>query len=248
VIGVTDQDPHDVRFDWGMAGLAALRGCRTFVIVDILSFTTCVSIVVERGASVLPFHVDDAEAARSFALENGAILAGRRGTRPGYSLSPASLQAIPAQTRLVLPSPNGSALSMAAAGMGTVLAGCFRNRTAVAELAMARGGPIAVIAAGERWDDGSLRPCFEDLCGAGAILARLRGSLSPEASVAAAAFAHAEGRLGALLADCASGRELLSRGFEADVRLAAALDASPVAPELRDRAFGGHRTTEARRG
>ncbi len=85
--------------------------------------------------------------------------------------------------------------------MGTVLAGCFRNRTAVAELAGARGGPIAVIAAGERWSDGSLRPCFEDLCAAGAIIAKLRGTRSQEASLAAAAFSFAEPHLQESLLD-----------------------------------------------
>ncbi len=37
-MGTADQSPYDVRFDWGMSGLAALRDCRTFIIVDVLSF------------------------------------------------------------------------------------------------------------------------------------------------------------------------------------------------------------------
>jgi len=51
---------------------------------------------------------------------------------------------------------------------------------------------VAVIASGERWPDGSLRPALEDLLGAGAVLAALRkqhaGPLSPEAAEAADCF------------------------------------------------------------
>ena len=42
---------------------------------------------------------------------------------------------------------------------------------AVARWLQARGGTVAVVAAGERWPDGSLRPAAEDLWGAGAVLA-----------------------------------------------------------------------------
>ena len=89
-----------------------------------------------------------------------------------------------------------------------------------------------MIAAGERWPDGSLRPCFEDMAAAGAIIARLEGSRSSEASIAQTAFAGVEATLEALLFDCASGRELVARGFPDDVRLAAALNVTNAAPQL----------------
>lgn len=89
--------------------------------------------------------------------------------------------------RLVLPSPNGSAIASATAG--TVVAACLRNATAVARWLGFRladsGTAVTVIAAGERWPDGSLRPALEDLLGAGALLSALCAgtgiSASPEA-------------------------------------------------------------------
>ena len=91
---------------------------------------------------------------------------------------------------------------------------CLRNRTAVARWLLAHGGTVAVVAAGERWPDGSLRPCAEDLWGAGAVLALLpRDDLSPEARVAADAFLAVEASLGDSVHGCASGRELSAADF-----------------------------------
>ena len=68
------------------------------------------------------------------------------------------------------------------------MAGCLRNCEAVAHFAQSYGSRISVIPAGERWEDGSLRPAIEDLVGAGAILSYLEGRLSPEAEAAMAVF------------------------------------------------------------
>jgi 2-phosphosulfolactate phosphatase len=231
----TDQCSWDIRFEWGASGLNALRGCRTFVIVDVLSFSTSVSVAVDRGATVFPFEYD-AAAAHEFAEREDAILAGAR-SRPGYSLSPNSLLSIEPGTRLVLPSPNGSTLCRVAATMGIVLAGCLRNGSAVARRAQDLGRPIAVVAAGERWLDGSLRPCLEDFWGAGAVIAQLDGSRSPEATAAVNAYFAVRDSIEGQMGECSSGRELIELGYFADVQLAAALDVSLSAPELRDGRF-----------
>jgi 2-phosphosulfolactate phosphatase len=73
----------------------------------------------------------------------------------------------------------------------------------------------------------SLRPSIEDLIGAGAIVAALRGMrTSTEADVAAASFRANENRLLHVLRRCVSGRELVERGFPRDVDLAAAIDST----------------------
>ena len=225
-----DQSAYDVRCEWGPAGLrACLAGADVVVIVDVLSFCTCVDVAVGRGAVIFPFASRD-DSAEDFARSQDALLASRqRGV--GYSLSPASLQAIPAGTRLVVPSPNGATLSLAT-GPTATLAGCLRNAAAVARAASGIGRRVTVIPAGERWPDGGVRFALEDWLGAGAIIAGLPGSRSPEAAAAADAFCTAENALPEMLAACSSGRELIERGHGEDVRLAAALNVSGAAPRL----------------
>jgi len=213
------------------------------VIVDVLSFSTCVDVAVSRGATVFPYRWRDASA-ETFAHERDALLAVSRGeTTPEhpYSLSPLSLETLPHGARLVLPSPNGATLAVLAADAGAaVIAGCLRNARAVATAARALGRTITVIAAGERWDgDGApLRPAIEDMIGAGAILAALRPTTpSPEAIAAIAVYAAAAAALFPFIAACSSGRELALLGYAADVEIAAQQDASEVVPLLRGGAF-----------
>ena len=120
-------------------------------------------------------------------IQRRALLAGKR-EAAGYTLSPSSLESIPAGTALVLPSPNGSALSLEAGAETPTYCACLRNAPAVAARLSASARRVNVIPAGEQWHDGSLRPCVEDLIGAGAVIAGLSGSLSPEAELARAAF------------------------------------------------------------
>jgi 2-phosphosulfolactate phosphatase len=238
--GVYDQSGFEVRLEWGLAGAKVLASVsEVLVVVDVLSFSTAVEVALARGATVVPTGWSD-ERAATLAAERGAIVAvGRSQTTPAapYSLSPASLADLPAGACLVLPSPNGATISSAAAELGpVVLTGCLRNAGAVATAADALGGTIGVIAAGERWPDGSLRPALEDLLGAGAILDRLdRRTRSPEAQAAAGAARFLDPAT--QLHRCTSGRELITAGYEQDVQVAAELDVSHVVPLLRDGTF-----------
>ena len=210
------------------------------VVVDVLSFSTSVSIAVEHGARVVPYPYRDGSA-QGYARSIGATLASPNRAAPGPTLSPASLGALRPGDTLVLPSPNGSACAVEAAAAGAmVVAGCLRNASAVGQLVASHGGAVAVIAAGEGWPDGALRPSVEDLVGAGSVLSAADpATLSPEARAAVAAFRSARSRLGATLEESASGRELIAAGFGIDVRLAAELDATDLVPVLVEGAFGG---------
>ena len=229
-----------VMSEWGLSGINALFDrADAFVVVDVLSFSTCVDIACANGAQVYPFPFHDRDAAAQEAAQKDAELAGMRADKSArYSLSAPTLQGIPQGSRLVLPSPNGSHISFAAREK-TVLAGCLRNAAAVAKKAMdiVGDGAIAVIPAGERWQDGSLRPAIEDLIGAGAILSELEGSFSSEAIVARDAFRSAQPDLLNRLMSSASGVELTERGFPQDVEIAARLNVSACAPLLREGAY-----------
>jgi 2-phosphosulfolactate phosphatase len=230
-----EQAEYDLKREWGLDGLLALQETSdVVVIVDVLSFSTAVDIAVSKGASVFPYRWDDYSASQ-FAAEKHAELAAERRTLGKYTLSPASLGSIPPGTLLVLPSPNGSALSLSTNGLPAFTA-CLRNAPAVGRRAASRGRRVAVIPAGER-NDGALRPCLEDLIGAGAVLANLPGTLSPEAEMAVATFTHFHKHLRETLLRCASGRELVEKGFALDVELASEYGVSEAAPVLTEDRF-----------
>lgn len=233
-----DQEQFDVRCEWGITGVQNIAPSEVIVVVDVLSFTTSVDVALACGATVFPYRWKD-DSVVAYAQERLAEVASPRNRFDGkYSLAPSSLvNALPG-LRLVLPSPNGSSIAFEAMATGSaVVAGCIRNASAVAVWARRSGKRITVVPAGERWPDGSLRPAIEDLLGAGAIIRRLQGSLSPEANVAVAAFESLGDRLWEQMLLCSSGRELVERGFAADVELAAALDVSEIIPVLTGEAF-----------
>jgi 2-phosphosulfolactate phosphatase len=255
---VPDAFLFDLQFEWGPNGLARLGpGAAGVVIVDVLRFTTAVSVAVDRGATVLPYPWAD-DGAQTYAAQHNALLAGVGSDGSGgarWSLSPVDLARLRPGTRLVLPSPNGSALAYGArehAPHAALLAGCLRNASAVAhEVAESLyRGPVVVVGAGERWSSAGgapgLRPAVEDLLGAGAVLRALRvltgvapDRVSPEARAAMAAFDEARDDLPAWLLASTSGRELVGRGRRDDVLAAAALDVEAIAPVLVRATFVG---------
>ncbi|MFI5892823.1 2-phosphosulfolactate phosphatase [Actinoplanes sp. NPDC051513] len=243
------QGGYRVRFDWGPVGADAVSPGAAFVaVVDVLSFTTTLTVAVEQGLHVLPYRWRD-DSAVAVAHRHGAMLAVlRKEAGPGQvTLSPESILHANLRAdgidRLVLPSPNGSAISVRLADAGvTVIGVSLRNAAAAAAWVRERAGdrPIGVVASGERWPDGSLRPAIEDLLGAGAFLDGLaEGSFpaegfSPEAGAALWAWRGVAEGAGDALRESVSGRELRGFGFAGDVAVASAIGVSKVVPVLRD--------------
>ncbi|KJL47504.1 2-phosphosulfolactate phosphatase [Microbacterium hydrocarbonoxydans] len=154
-------------------------------------------------------------------------------------------------------SSNGAAVA-AAAGDAVVLVGGLRNAAATARAIQVeqerrqQRTSVAVIAAGEKAADGTLRFAVEDQLGAGAVIAALTDlgidHTAPDAAVAAEGFRALKGALRHLLTASGSARELeigvasTARMAEsgivpASVAEAASLDSSEVVPMLRDGLF-----------
>lgn len=241
-----NQTPYEIRAEWGPRGAreAARRG-DVVVLVDVLSFSTAVTAAVEHGATIAPFPWGRADAAAAEAERIGAKL--RTDRSPARrALSPLSFSAADRGGLYLLTSPNGATCSRIAADAPVVFAGCLRNATAVAraaeEASRRHAAAITVIPCGEIWPDAiddaispqRIRPCVEDALGAGAVAAACMGTRSPEAQLLVDAFEAARPTLGQTMLDCASGRELIARGYQDDVAFAAQVDAVETVPELRD--------------
>ena len=248
--------PVQVHVEWGeVATREAARRQQLVAVVDVMSFSTTVSMAVDRGAEVLALSGAEIErmggreaVAARFAAE--VVAKDRRSTTAKFTLSPASLTRVEPGDRLILTSLNGARAVSSATGSAALVIACLRNRRAAADflgtaLRSARGAGVTIVPCGEHWssvtDASGIRPSVEDWIGAGALAARLAecgASLSPEAQAAAASFESAvRAGLGDSLRACVSGRELVVKGFSADVDLAAELDVSEVVP-VHDRSDG----------
>ncbi len=242
------QGQHRIRFDWAGNGASAVTvGADVAVVIDVLSFTTTVTVALDGGTTVLPYRWNDGGAA-DYARQHDAVLAvGRSEATVGQiSLSPGTVRSASPPARLVLPSPNGSTIAHdLAEDHLTCVGASLRNASAAAEWISHHHDPatatVAVIAAGERWPDGSLRPAVEDLWGAGAIITALHNhgwpTGSPEAQAAAAAWQCISNDATSALLASASGRELTDQGYAEDVTIAAEVDRSRSVPLLRNQRF-----------
>jgi len=217
-----------IEVEWGPVGAAVLAAhCPVIVVCDVLSFSTTVTVAAAAGVRVRPHPWKD-DSAAELANRVGAVLAGPRGS--DVSLSPVSMRGLARDSVVVLPSPNGAMCTLAAAERGvTVVAGCLRNAAAVARWCEMRGADVGLVAAGEQWPDGSMRPAYEDWVGAGLIAAHLlgRAELSPEAEAAALAAQRRRA-----LREVGSGVELVDAGFAEDVDVAEDADVDDVVPML----------------
>lgn len=227
-----NQSEFDIRFEWGVRGVEELAPVSdVIIIVDVFSFSTSVDIATNNGAIVFPFDPDNSTASGYTKSVDGILAEKIRNNSGRYSLSPSSLTTIPKNTRLVLPSRNGSALSLLTVNTFTIC-GCLRNAKSVAEYAMTIGNKISIIAGGEKWKDNTLRPAFEDLLGAGSIINYLRGELSPESKTGLSIFLASKNNIKEELQKCISGKELIAANFESDVDLASDFNKSSCVPGM----------------
>lgn len=174
------------------------------------------SVAVDVRTIVFPYPLADTDA-DAYAAQHRAVLAVRRASAGANqeSLSLASLRSGAAPARVVLPLPNGSTIAHRVGSRVPVLiAACLRNALAVGTW-IAQSYPeatVAVIVAGERWDDGSLRPAAEDMWDTGAVIEALVANGAGGTRVAAVMGPPGSGR--STLLDL-----LVGRGFAITARL-----------------------------
>jgi 2-phosphosulfolactate phosphatase len=157
-----DRGPEaGILFGWGLNALRQVHSiARVIVVVDIFSFTTAAGIAVERGGCVYPYPRPLTEDAEFFSAlevrgrELGALVATRRDSH--LSSSPQSMQRIEPGQRVILPSLNGATLCRAAEEevLGVIMVANLRNALVTSEYIRHLPGPVAVMAAGERWPVG----------------------------------------------------------------------------------------------
>jgi hypothetical protein len=126
-----NQHPHRCRLDWGRHGVrgAAARG-DVIVIVDVLRFSSCVAVAVERGASVYPCAWN-ADAAALAEQIGGRAATAPPESRATFALVPTFTKARRGET-IVLRTGNGAECTLLAASVPHVLAGALLNASAVA--------------------------------------------------------------------------------------------------------------------
>jgi len=226
-----------VHLEWGErgAGEAADRG-DDLVVVDAFSFSTTVTMAVDRGARVFAVGRNDTVPPDTYEVPKA-----RYDDSARMTLAPQSTAHLVPGERVALWSANGAAVVAAGRHAPRITLGCFRNRTAVAA-ALRRDRRTTVVACAERWSSigagHGVRPSLEDWLGAGAVIAATSGlTLSPEAQAAAATFTAAGAQLETWLRECVTGRELVAKQWTADLDYLVALDASTVVPTLAEDGF-----------
>jgi 2-phosphosulfolactate phosphatase len=260
VVSSFDQSNYQVRFDWGIDGLARLEPADVIVVVDVLRFSTAATRAIEAGREIVlrpelsRNGAPIAHAAREHAARGATVLIGclrNRGAIADAIVAEQharggrmSVVVIAAGERAARRTPLPMLLGASVPQPGQHAEGGDENPEhgghdpQGVDQDPEHGGHDPQGVDQER--DAAQLPRFavEDLLGAGAIIDALitRGidHCSPEASVAAEGFAALQHGLGHLLGASGSGRELAAAGLDGDVAYASALDASSAVAVLRD--------------
>lgn len=228
------------RYAGGVLGAGnAARAGSGVVVVDTFRASTTVSVLVEKGARVLP--VASIEEARAIEVD---FRIGERGSVKvdgfDFGNSPREIEAanIPSGSTVVLSTTNGTRIIEAAAGAPAILTGAFVNATAIAE-ALAeelttKDGDTEVVVVGCGWEG---RRSSEDEAAAGAILYRLqkRGAkLDERARRVVDLYSN---RPANVLRNNSAARRLKRVGYEADLDFCLAEDTIDVVPRLLNGVF-----------
>lgn len=226
------------RYAGGASGArAAARAGAVVVVVDAFRASTTISVLISKGARVVP--VASVEEAASAATD---FRIGERGSAKvagfDFGNSPTEIlgAGIPPGSTVALSTTNGTRIVEAAGGAGAILTGAFVNAGILAEdlAGGAYDDDAEVVVVGCGWKG---RRASEDEAAAGAILHRLR---SRGAELDGRAGRVVEGYLSRpmrTLRNNSAARRLKRLGYEGDLDFCLAEDTVPVVPHLVGDAF-----------
>jgi 2-phosphosulfolactate phosphatase len=208
------------------------------IVVDAFRASTTITVLVSKGASVMPVaSVEEAASARTdFRI-------GERGSAKvagfDFGNSPTEIlgSKIPPGSRIALSTTNGTRVVEAARGARTILTGAFVNAGILAEELTGGaydGAEIVVVGCG--WEG---RRVSEDEAAAGAILYRLRSRGADLDGRARRVVESYLSRPVSALRNNSAARRLKRLGYEEDIEFCLAEDAVPVVPRLVGDAFVG---------
>jgi 2-phosphosulfolactate phosphatase len=209
------------------------------VVIDVLRATTSIVVAFANGCrSILPVASVE-EAMRARAADPAVVLAGEMGGLrvEGFDLgnSPREFTRAAVGGRDVVLTTSNGTKAMRAVGPGrTVAMGALRNRAAVGDWLLSRGGDGLIVCAGY---EGAFS--LEDALCAGAILdhaARRSSQLSlgDGARACRLLWERLGSELPALLGGTGWGERLRGLGLEPDLALCGVADATDVVPVMRD--------------
>lgn len=208
---------------------AANAGSRV-VVVDTFRASTTVSVLVDKGAKVLPVaSIEEARAAEAdFRIgERGSVKVD--GFDFGNSPKEIQVAEIPSGSTVVLSTTNGTRVVEAAAGAPAILTGAFVNAEAIAEDLTTTDRDLEVVVVGCGWEG---HRASEDEAAAGAILCRLKkrgAELDERARRVVDLYLKRPARV---LRNNSAARRLKRVGYEADLDFCLAEDTLDVVPRL----------------
>ncbi|MBZ0161070.1 MAG: 2-phosphosulfolactate phosphatase [bacterium] len=214
---------------------------RAVAVIDVIRATTTITMALHHGcAGVIPVRTLSEAMALARRLDGGALLAGERnaekakGCELGNSPTEYGRPRIKDKT-IVLTTTNGTRTFQAVTEAQAIIACSFLNVTAAARWLTNTGLDILIVCAGRQG-----RFCLEDVVGSGILIDRLLSisdrayMLSDSARTARQLFATYQNDLLGMLRDCEWGKEIIRKGFEADLEICAHVDLTDIVPVMRE--------------
>src|SRR5574337_1532425 len=204
---------------------------RAVAVIDVIRATTTIIMALHNGcAGIIPVRTVSEAKAVARRLGGGALLAGERrankviGCELGNSPAEYGHERVKGKT-IVLTTTNGTRTFQAVHGAQAVIACSFLNASAAARWLAGTGLDILIVCAGQHG-----RFCLEDAVGSGALIDRLLGisehvlECSDAARAAHQLFTSYRDDLLGMLRACEWGRDIIQKGFEADLDICAQVD------------------------